>query len=663
MAKPKISQNKIHCYLQDDGSVVGQKDKQSFHVNDMLRFKILVNGTTRKWVPKFWVDHYEKDVSQYSSVKDLDARVPLIIGLAEYFAYLSVDDSDLKEQVMAYALNALRQSAYKKYHDKRDKTEKDTYLDYECIKETHQEIIDRVFEYEDPDDPTNDNFYPEAFMYYRTKNSFAGSDGFIKNIIHTLYILLKSDDDLHFFDDCIFHLIMKAIDVSHDLVNSIYLARTERFEKEKGNFINTSLKDFLKENHLEGNALGAMFVLSRASIEDSVENISIWNTELYTTNGVIKVNNPPEKVYHYQKSQYVTSFSFSDCTTACTMLFVRLCHCICETFKVNNPRQVEWFNDEIDGILASCLGTDDFGRFLKSGKRHFSDQDLLAIHNDNRAFMKKRDFINEAVMRMYGSKEEAKSEKPLDVKLNIAEFKYFSFIYVTELVQAAVFAAELATMKNEYSAFKQETVENDEERASLYKKIEEYKSREEQEKQSIEEYVSEIDALKAKINNLEHVITLKTNQIGDLKDEVGGLKKELAQASKSKEQVIELLEEDQPQTMPSQEEMVSYLNEKQIFFVGGRWDMLDRLAEKGLFNATQMNKESQKFDKPKNPDIICYMTKFTNHPMYYHVKSNFPQDVAFSYNGTNLDKLIEELYSFGKLLDEREQSKEEALEG
>jgi DNA gyrase/topoisomerase IV subunit A len=218
-------------------------------------------------------------------------------------------------------------------------------------------------------------------------------------------------------------------------------------------------------------------------------------------------------------------------------------------------------------------------------------------------------------------------------------------------------------MKNEYSAFKQETIENDEERASLYKEIEEYKSREEQEKQSIEEYVSEIDALKAKINNLEHVITLKTNQIGDLKDEVGALKKELAQASKSKEQVIELLEEDQTQTLPSQEEMVSYLNEKQIFFVGGRWDMLDRLAEKGLFNATQMNKESQKFDKPKNPDIICYMTKFTNHPMYYHVKNNFPQDVAFSYNGTNLDKLIEELYSFGKLLDEREQSKEEALEG
>ena len=643
MGDKLLFQNKIHCILGDDGIIRGQKDGTQFSVTDLFQFSILLDGTKRRWVPKFWADHYEKDMEKYSGIKELDARIPLIIGLSEYYAYLTHDNHALADKIIHFVSDTVKKAASFRYSKVAKDFDEDFLTTYDCYEKTTKLLLDEVCP------QITEDTYVDGLIYHKTKEPFHESREFVQYVSNILYILLKTDQDYHFFEDTMFQLTLYAISEALEIVNTIYFGHSSAMEKQKGEFLGNALQNFMEKNNMKNDALGGLALLSGASIEDSIENISIWNTELYSTNGYVKVINPDHKFYHYKKNSFIPSFCFSECTTACTMLFIRLMSCLCETFKIKNKMEVNWFDEDIDEIIASCLGTDDFGRFIKSGKLHYDDMSIIAIHggDPSRSFITKSELINLATVRMYGSREEVKSEKPLEIKNNIPDFFYFNLLFLSELIQESCITAELIALKSVYKEVKNHNEELNALVETLEREVTEIKASSPNESELTKDYETEMDDLRGKVNQLEHVLNSKTEQISSLKEEIASLKKERPQVPKEKE-----LSPEKEEKLPPIKEMIEWLNTKQIFFVGGRWDMLDRLAEKGLINASQINKESQKFDKPKNPDLICYMTKFMNHSMYYTVKNNFPQNAAMNYNGTNLDKMIEELYKFGKHIEE-----------
>ena len=97
-------------------------------------------------------------------------------------------------------------------------------------------------------------------------------------------------------------------------------------------------------------------------------------------------------------------------------------------------------------------------------------------------------------------------------------------------------------------------------------------------------------------------------------------------------------------------EIIDYLNAFSILFVGGRCDMKDRLNEMGLVNIYQANKVSAEGGIPSSCDYLCNMTSFMSHTLYFKYKSSgiAPQEASYNFKGTNIDRLLRELYSFIK---------------
>lgn len=631
----------INCIYQDGGLISGQKNKRHFYVNDMFSMKIILKDSKRRWVPKFWFDdHPEELEGKAVTVMDLDARIPLMIGCVEYISYLLSCNtetlSEKEQKFLNFVDDSLRITA-NKIADNMTFEENPSDKAYQRLEGLMRELQHKAFP-----DPTSEDL-SSLTMFRKTKNcNTMTMTTFIKAMTNKLSLLLRLDREM--FDQVLFVMIRKILNEAFDLANELKLEKSDRITKEKGKLLGESLNRFMRENGLNpDDALAKMAMISGASVEDWGLFVDYLTTAFYDTRGAITVKNKEREFFDLKKKNYVSSFQISDCTTACCLLFTRLLFSMCETFPIKSQTLVDWHDEELDDSIAKCLGTDDFGRFIKSGKQHVGDQTLFAFKSQEKPFIKKSEIINTCIPEFFEQKRTF-SDITMDFGLNVLDYEYVDMVYCSEELSFLSYCVELARMAQEkedksekLDEFEETVSELFRENEALRNTISDFESKHE----NIASYEETILSLRKKLEDLEYVISTKQGQIDELKEKLSKFHKE----NPHKEEKYLSLNEDTV-SKTSMTEIMDYLKEKRIFFVGGRWDMLDRLKEKGFSteNVWQVNRESQKYDRPKDPDVIVLMTKFMNHSLNGSIRDDYPDGRFLSFNGTNLDQLLTFLY-------------------
>ena len=645
----------ISFFISENGIVSGAKNGNTFPVSDLFQYKILFSNGKRSWYPKFYVEeHPELLQGEDLSVKDLDAKLPLMIGCAEFLVHmLSCTDNvaeienELFHMEEVYVKRSAGTLSYDIINESKDLFQDDCITSNEILDYFIKKFYEKGFPNLDQDEEIKKN-RGQALFYRRTKNcNNVGTSSFLNSFVNKLYVIYCLDQDD--FEYSLANFVKYAINMIHSITNELKIENSKKSQKEKGKFLTDSLDKFMTANQLDSSdPITKIALLSGVSIDDWASSVMVKTTAFYETKGAISLKNKKNTIYDMAKNDFVSSFLISDCTTACSMLFVRLMACICNSFKIRNQTQVNWFDEELDAIISKCLGTDDFGRFIKSGKINTGDLSLYSYKNIDRPFLTKMEIINIGISKFYED-HPLTTETPMEYFYNFREHEYIDFYVVSEILNELAYCSEIARIRAVFEE-KKDTVNKEEEYVNeLEQEVSDLNNTlaDIMEKDAnIKKYEETISSLNKKIADLEHVIEVKQSQIDNLKKGSDNLEK-------GSEPDAPLIPISENQSEVSLSDMIDYLKEKQIFFVGGRWDMLDRLEEKGLSkdHLWQMIRESQKFDRPQNPDMICYMTKFANHSMYFTVKNNYETEISTSYNSTNLDNLIRHLYQFGRQLE------------
>lgn len=97
----------------------------------------------------------------------------------------------------------------------------------------------------------------------------------------------------------------------------------------------------------------------------------------------------------------------------------------------------------------------------------------------------------------------------------------------------------------------------------------------------------------------------------------------------------------------SLQEVCDFLNGYKVCIIGGRLDLASRLNDLGLYNFVQVS-EMGDINRLNGIDFSVSMTSFMSHKMYHGVMSKATLDKSqhMYYNGTNIEKLLFDLYEF-----------------
>lgn len=153
----------------------------------------------------------------------------------------------------------------------------------------------------------------------------------------------------------------------------------------------------------------------------------------------------------------------------------------------------------------------------------------------------------------------------------------------------------------------------------------------------------ELSDLQNKINQLESLLSSKTNIITQLSNEIKGLNQKL-ESYYDEEKVIML---SQKQNL-SIEDMVTFLNDYTITLVGGRMELNSKLKALGCTGIVQVDRSSNCNGTIGVSDFFCINTRFVSHNLCERIKSRYinQEDCFFYYNGTNPESLIHACYDF-----------------
>lgn len=352
-----------------------------------------------------------------------------------------------------------------------------------------------------------------------------------------------------------------------------------------------------------------------------------------------KIRSNFSHVFSNLQDEPMKEIIISDSTGVCCLLFSAIVSSLMETCSNTVKAEVTYAYQEQSEEIRNCVGTDDLGKFLKTGIPQNTGGETYFFHGYGpKLLVSKYTIINEMITQEFCNQGNTRT-----FYRGVLPTDYFSEENVFYVLREnfIFYACQL------YKTSFQHMARNNSQLKKEIETLQDASEKEEiiEETEDIPALTSEIESLKQTILKKDSAIFSKNEQIATLKKEMETLQRQIKELKKNPAAVSEQKEEKSD--LPSQEEMVAFLNQYQIFFVGGRWQMDDTLKEKyGMTNLIQLTKDSHRCNFPSSPDYVCFMTQFISHSMYNLVKNNnlVPAENIINYNGTNLNMLIEQLY-------------------
>lgn len=181
-----------------------------------------------------------------------------------------------------------------------------------------------------------------------------------------------------------------------------------------------------------------------------------------------------------------------------------------------------------------------------------------------------------------------------------------------------------------------------------------------------EDIKSELFQLKQKLSGVEKQLEQVT---ADSEKEIKSLMIQLEQRTNNNRKLLSLLEESKENfarcfsdtecvdddelsedDSVTLEEMLAYINDFKFAMVGGQKNLISRLEEAGMKNVIQISGNGDIDGKRQVVDFIVIQTKFVAHKLVCKIREQYlhQADTIFYYNGTNAEMLIKACYNYVK---------------
>lgn len=627
--------------MNDFGDIVLTKSGKSICLSDMFTFIVSEDETgKRSWLPKPMFDAKSRKVLK-EKTKTVDASIPILIGAAEYAGYIMSVIGENEASFQQTVLGILKQHLLSAVFNVFMNAAGEVPCSVQALNERQKRTMDELFQKFCGDE--TDFQFTRIFRVTKNASDYEDLIKMMSNNGGVLHAIDKRE-----FQEAILEYSLKALEAIHQVASNMDICVNGFLKDEKSEIVNNGFAEFMKDRKDLGQA-AAFATISSASVETWSDYANGRTHGFYDTFGALRITPGKDCIYELNSDKRFTGMSVSECTTACIMTYLRFLSFLDSELKIRRQTSVEWYEEEFDDILAKCLGSDDFGRYMKTGKNPGKDFVTYAVKKGLRPFILRSEILGNGIAAMYCLRTRP-DEYPVPISWNVPDFSYFNSTYQTELLYGMTKEARDRVADIYLDKALNDADRYEEENADLLQTI-----RELEDTSHVNENSEEIASLKRKISDLSAILEKKSEDIRILKEERETLSRII---DEWEDPVKEENDDSYEKPDVSSEEMRAYVNSLRILFIGGRWDMIDRLSEKGITNAVQISRCSQKFNGLQNPDVVVFMTRFMDHPMYYQQKNAYSSEITTNFNGTNLDQLISHVYSFGKELEEKRKEKE-----
>lgn len=595
----------------------------------------------RRWLPSFYAEKHPELLKDYEKKTETDFTFPMILGCAEVCGLLEACCFKLERlsSGQSMAMEAVEITTRFLSDTIKNITEKSG------LNEKPLEIpeIDALFHSAIANIKDHRNVaYLQSFC--QTK-SIDGQNLYAKSIVNTLLLIrLLSQED---FERTMVELFQFICKTAAEIQSECSRITSERDSGASGKQILNSFSDVVLENMEDGKKfLGSMdglHLMLSSSVNRPELQIEELQKEFFTIRKPIKILCQELRVWDSEKEKFLDTLTCSDCTTSVSGVFCLFLACVLSQNSINlfSLRPFSFYQE----MISAGLGMDDCGKFLKTGKYHERDLQGLGIGGSLvYPIRTRRSFYCQAVSKVYCGQMD---DIPAEDSFFIYAYKYFDIPQFQILLNYTKSLFVLYPALEHNSQLLDTAEQTELEKEELKRQSNQYRatlSDLSEKSDRIKGYEEKIRSLEAQVTELQHVLASKTAKIAELQEKDKRKEKESPLQEMEPKEMEEPLEEEL-----SLMQMKERLESLQILFVGGRMDMEEQMKKKGYFlpNATQILKQNQDWKFPKDPDIVCYLTKFLSHAMFQAVKAeNFPSEMETNFNGTNLDQLISHLYHF-----------------
>lgn len=152
----------------------------------------------------------------------------------------------------------------------------------------------------------------------------------------------------------------------------------------------------------------------------------------------------------------------------------------------------------------------------------------------------------------------------------------------------------------------------------------------------------------SKIKTLEKALSNKTDIISKLTEENKQLNADLANIYSDDETVDS--DSDNLETQVSLETAIDYLNNFSFLLIGGRLDIVGKLKDLGISEVCREDNPNKIVQTGGGvlADFVVVNTKFVSHKAVRAMEKFYSKDIVIYYNGTNTESLVMACYDFAK---------------